>query len=615
MGLSVALTNALSGMKVSQSALDIVSRNVANSGTPGYHRQSLSVIDTLGVNSTYARHGAVTRTFSQTLQNHYTLGTANSGFVNIRASVLDRLQVAFGKPGTAGALDTAFGEFHTALGALATSPDNYATRAEAVASAQTLASTLNDLSNQVQGLRRETEGKMEANVNELNQQLAALEKTNRRLADLGLDASSRSSLMDQRDRLVSRVSEMVDLRVDYRPDDTVALMTRSGVGLLDGHASVFEFQGSGSLSATSQFSTNSGDSGVGKLTLRAPSGLTLDLVQQSVFRSGEMAGLIELRDVTLVQAQDQLDEIAAALAQAMSTIQTGGTAVTAGAATGYEADLTSIRNGNDFVLDYVQGTTKQSVKVVRVDDTTKLPLDYVDAGGQRVVGLDFSGGASSVATQLQTVLGTGFAISNPSGNVLRIVDDGAAGTTDVSGLTKRTTVTANQNAGLGLSLFVDTGGADFTNSLDGAGQRLGFASRIAVNSNILSDSTLMVQYTPSSSLGDADRANYLGEQLESMQFAMAQGASDQHAAFRISGNVSDLIAQTINYQGNSAASAINDAESQELTMETLTQRMDSEYGVDVDEEMARLMELQNAFAANGRVISVVQELLNQLLQI
>lgn len=615
MGLSVALTNALSGMKVSQNALDIVSRNVSNSGTPGYHRQSLSVIDTLGVNSTYARNGAVTRAFNQTLQNHYTLGASDSGFVNIRASVLDRLQVAFGKPGAAGALDTAFGEFQTALGALATSPDNYATRAEAVANAQTLASTLNDLSNQVQGLRRETEGKIESNVNELNQQLAALEKINGRLADQGLDASSRTSLMDQRDRLVSQVAEMVDLRVDYRPDDTVALMTRSGVGLLDGRASVFEFQSAGSLSATAQFDTNSGESGVGKLTLRTPAGLTLDLVQQGVFKSGEMAGLIELRDVTLVQAQDQLDQIAAALAQAMSTIQTAGTAVTAGAATGYEVDLASIRNGNDFILDYKQGAANLSVKVLRVDDTSKLPLDYVDAGGQRVIGLDFSGGAGPVASQLQAVLGTGFAVSNPSGDVLRIVDDGATGNTDVSGLTKRTTVTASQNAGLGLSLFVDTGNADFTNSLDGAGQRLGFAARIAVNSNILSDSSLMVQYTSTSSLGDADRANYLGEQLESMQFAMAQNASDQHAAFRISGNVSDLIAQTINYQGNSAAAAISDADAQVLTMETLTQRMDSEYGVDVDEEMARLMELQNAFAANGRVISVVQELLDQLLQI
>ena len=43
--------------------------------------------------------------------------------------------------------------------------------------------------------------------------------------------------------------------------------------------------------------------------------------------------------------------------------------------------------------------------------------------------------------------------------------------------------------------------------------------------------------------------------------------------------------------------------------------MDSEYGVNVDEEMARLMELQNAYAANARIISVVQDLMNKLMQL
>mgnify|MGYP001170121514 CR=1 FL=1 len=38
-----------------------------------------------------------------------------------------------------------------------------------------------------------------------------------------------------------------------------------------------------------------------------------------------------------------------------------------------------------------------------------------------------------------------------------------------------------------------------------------------------------------------------------------------------------------------------------------------EYAVNVDEEMARLMELQNAYAANARVLSVVQELLDALM--
>lgn len=615
MGLTIALSNALSGMKAGQNGLDVLSRNVANSGTPGYHKQSLSVIDTLGVNSSYVRSGTVTRAFNQTLQNHYTLSMSDSGYVNIRASMLDRWQVAVGKPGEAGALDTVFGQFHTAMSNLATSPDNYATRAQAVTAAQTLAGTLNDLSNQIQALRREAEGKMEANVTVLNQQLAALERINGRLADQGLDPSSRSTLMDQRDRLVAQVAELVDVRVEYRADDTVSLMTRSGVGLLDNRASVFQFQSAGVIAATSLSSTDPSESGVGRLTLRTPSGLVIDLVQQNVFRSGEMAGLIELRDKTLVQAQSQLDEIAAALAQSMSTVQTQGTAVSAGAATGIEVDLAGIRNGNDFVLDYMQGGTRRSLKVVRVDDTSKLPLDYVDAAGQRVVGLDFSGGTGSVASQVQALLGPGFTVSNPAGSTLRIVDDGAAGTTDVLNLRTRTTVTASQGAGLALSLFVDTGNADFTNSLDGDGQKLGFASRIAVNSAAIGDGRLVVQYEAGGSLGDAGRANYLLEQLENMSFAMGGATSEHGVAFRISGNISNLISQTVNYQGNAAASAIDEAATQELTLTALTQRMDAEYGVDVDEEMARLIELQNAFAANGRVISVVQELLNQLLQI
>ena len=35
MGLSASLDNALSDMSVSQNALEIVSRNVSNAGTPG----------------------------------------------------------------------------------------------------------------------------------------------------------------------------------------------------------------------------------------------------------------------------------------------------------------------------------------------------------------------------------------------------------------------------------------------------------------------------------------------------------------------------------------------------------------------------------------------------
>lgn len=614
MGLSLALSNALSGMRSGHSSLDVLSRNVANAGTPGYHRQSVNVVDANGINSTYARTGQVSRAFNQSLQDHYTRATSQSGFTSVRANFIDRLQTIIGKPGQGGSLDTVFADFQAAMAGLSASPDNYAVRSTAVGAAQSLAQTLNGLSSEVQSLRRETEARIGTTVDSLNHNLATLEKINNQVADHGLSASARSTLMDQRDRIVAEVASVIDLRVEYKNDGTVALMTRTGVGLLDGTASTFEFQPSGPLSATSLFNVDTAQSGVGQLTIRTPSGLRLDAVQQNVVKSGELAGLIELRDRTLVQAQGQLDDVAAALAQSMSTVTTAGTATTSGAAAGFGVDIGAIRNGNDFVLNYTQGGNPKQLRVVRVDDPGKLPLDTTDAQGNRVVGLDFSGGAGSVAAQLQAILGSGLAVSNPAGSQLQILDDGLAGTTDVSGLVAHATVTGTQGAGLALSLFVDAGNADFTNALDGPGQKLGFAARISVNSAVVDDARLMVQFTAGGSLGDDDRADYLLEQLDTMQFATFN-ASGRPMDYRFSGSVGDLINQTINFQGNVAEQALSDDDTQQLTMEAINQQLDSEYGIDVDEEMARLMELQNAYAANARVMSTIQELLNQLMNI
>src|SRR5690606_39127750 len=183
MGLSVALSNVLSGMRTGQKSIDVLSRNVANAGTPGYHRRSHSVIDTLGVNSTHVRNGSIERTFNQSLQQQYTRTASSSGFASVRANFIDRLQTAIGMPGAAGSLDTAYSGFHSALSALATSPDNYAVRADAVAKAETLATTLNTLSDDIQNLRREAEAKIVTTVDSLNLKIETLTSLNGRLAD------------------------------------------------------------------------------------------------------------------------------------------------------------------------------------------------------------------------------------------------------------------------------------------------------------------------------------------------------------------------------------------------------------------------------------------------
>jgi flagellar hook-associated protein 1 FlgK len=614
MSLSSSLSNALSGMKVSQNSLEVLSRNVANSGTPGYHKQSLSVVDSVAGSSSYARSGAVQRAFNKSLQVYYTNAVSDSSYASTRAASLDRLQSALGMPGQDGSLDTMFANLQNAFQALSTSPDNYASRATVVTQAQAMVTTLNSLTNDVQQLRQEAENGMSATVSQLNLAVTSLKSVNDKLGDLSSDNATRATLMDQRDRLVSEIAEIVDVRVDYRSDDTVALMTRSGVGILDGAAARFNFQPAGTLSPDKLASSDPARSSVGKLTLSTNSGTTIDLVQQRVVQSGKLGALIELRDKTLVAAQSQLDEIAAGLAQAMSTVKTAGATASSGAQNGYTIDVSGVRSGNDFVLDYKSGGIDRSIRVVNVSDTSKLPLDYFDASGARVVGMDFSAGAGAVAAGLQGILGSGFSVS-ASGSDITVLDDGAGNATDVNGLATRTTSTALQNGEAAFNLFVDTGDADFTNSLDGKTQKLGFAGRIAINSAVLIDNSILVKATPTSSLGDPARVDYMLDQLRTASFASSQTGPASADSFRLSGTVNDLIAQTMNYTGSVSQLATSDAGTQQVAMESLDERMQSEYGVNVDEEMARLIELQNAYAANSRVISTVQELLNRLMEL
>jgi len=619
MGLTVAIGNALAGLKANQGALEVISRNISNAGTPGYHKQSLNVIEVGRGDNSYVRVGEVGRAFDKTLQSYYSKQVPDTAYANTRASYLDRLQTQMGKPGSAGSLDTMFGNLQTALDKLATSPDDYATRAEVIDDAQSMVETLNNLSNAVQGMRQEAETKIAMSVGELNDMLASLEEVNLGLADYGMDQTTRVSMLDQRDRLVAGISELIDVRVDYRDDGTVAVATRSGISLLDVKRSIFEFQGAGSLIATSEFAMDDAASSVGRLTLETPAGVHVDLVKQGAFQSGTLGALIELRDKTLQEAQRQLDDIAAALAQTFSTTQTKSSPVTVGTDKGMllDFDLSKVQKGNDLFLNYTDAAgAARSAKIVNVTSPSTPPKSYVDAAGTRVVELDVNAGPAALATALNSLAPSidpalNFSVS---GGDLQVLSTSAS--VNVTGLTARWTSQDPQGGAdeLGLQLFVDEGGKPYTGYVEGQGQKLGFASRISLNSAVVANNKLLVNYEATTAGGDSKRADYIVGQFKSMRFSSESVAAPGAANFRLNGTLSDLVTQTVEYQGSSIATALSRSDTQTQSLDALTQRMESAYGVDVNEEVARLMELQNAYAANARVVSVVQELLDALMQ-
>lgn len=613
MGLSVSLSNALSGMNATQRGLEVLSRNVSNAGVSGYHRQSISSLDQNANNSSSVGNTEVTRAFNAAVQRYYNQNVSSAGYAEVRSDFLSRLEVFIGKPGSETSLDTLYQGFESAMQALAVSPDDFSTRAEVVSNASSLATGLNRLTSTVQDLRQETELQISSHVSDLNRMLQSLQSVNNSLKDNSGATAPRLNILDERDRLVAGISELMDVRVSYRDDDSVSLMTSTGLGLIDELVTQFEFRPAGQLQADSQFAVDDASNGVGSLIARTPSGYEVDLVAQNVLRGGRLGALVELRDKTLVGAQNQIDEIASALALSFSSVSTDGTDVV-GPPDGFSLDVANVLPGNDFTVSYTEGSVTKTVKVVRVDDASKLPMDMTGTDGVRTIGLDFSGGIGAVAAALDTALGGAIAVSNPSGSVIQIVDDGVAGTSDIGSLTSRTTATATQSGELAFSLFTDGNNA-YSNSLDGSGQKVGFAGRIKVNSAVMLNNDLLVKYTPTTSLGNADRATYLLDKLQNAAFAGTSVSSVETGSFRLSGNAQNMIIQMMNFQGNSITAANAQLSSDQLSLEAVSARLGADYDVNVDEEMARLIELQNAYSASARIVSVVQELIDMLIRI
>ena len=72
--------------------------------------------------------------------------------------------------------------------------------------------------------------------------------------------------------------------------------------------------------------------------------------------------------------------------------------------------------------------------------------------------------------------------------------------------------------------------------------------------------------------------------------------------------------QFISQQGEAATSAKQLADGQGVVLNTLQNKMNATTGVNIDDEMAHLLALQNAYSANARVMSSIKQMYDLLLQ-
>src|SRR5438445_3730243 len=625
MGLSQALSTAMSGLRATQASLALVSSNVANAETPGYVKKTVNqVAGTTGEFGSSVLIDGVNRQLDQYLQTQLRTETSGASYADVRSTYLANLQNVYGNPDESGTIEAAFNNLQTAFQGLSTSPDSQSARIGAVSAAQAMAQQLNATTQGIQTLRATAETGINDSVITANNAMAQIAAINIKLQDNGQTDASTASLLDQRDVYIDQLSQLMDIRTVTNNLNQVTVFTNSGVQLVGTEASKLSFNPQGTITPNTLYNTNPASSNVGTITISFPHGGSYDLVSTNSIRSGKIAAYLELRDKTLVQAQAQVDQFAASMSSALSDKTTDGTAAPASVLpqAGYDLDLTGLQSGNVIHVTYKDNTTgtTHNLSIVRVDDPSVLPLSNtatLDPNDQ-VVGVDFSSGMASVVSQLNAALGptANLQFSNPSGSTLRVLDDGAPNRSDVTAASVTSTVSSLTGGSAQLPLFTDNG-ALYSGAITANGsQQIGLAARISVNTALLGDPSRTIVYStnPLTAAGDTTRSDFILTQLStgSYRYSPQTGIGTTGAPF--TGTLTNFAKQFISQQGEAATAAKQLADGQDVVLNTLQKKMSATSGVNIDDEMAHLLALQNAYSANARVMSSINQMYDTLIQ-
>jgi flagellar hook-associated protein 1 len=630
MSLTSALGNALSGLRFTSTATSLVSSNVANASNPTYSRKTITAgAVVVGGSTAGVQVASVTREYDMFVSRQLMTEKSNSAYASTRSDFLSMLDQLMGAPGSANALDTVVNNFSTSLQQLKTSPDSDAARAGVISAGKVLAQSLNTLSDTVQTLRQSAEDQLGQATQGLSDSLNQLNSVNQKLQGVGNDDNARVALLDERDKLVTQISEYVGVTVTYGKDDTVQLYAGGGYSLLGAGAPTLSFDGRQQINAGSVYSTDPNDRTVGTV-MATTAGGKIDMIAAGVFKTGKIAALIELRDKGLPAAQAELDQVAAGLAEAFGTASQS-TAVSLGGAgpnTGYDTSLgAGLLDGNSVTMELTANGVTQRFTFKRVDDAGVTMSDAMTADPNdkvfRLTGTSAAGYASDIQAAVDAWAASvgapagSFAVS-VSGTGLQIVaDPSVAGGAKVNSASANTTAQTLTDGSAALPFFSDETslGGLYTGKVTSAGsQTTGLASRITVNAALAADPSKLVKMTASTLSGDSTRASFLASALsDTSRYFMPAGQIGTTGS-PYQGSILSYTRTAISTISNEAATAKTLATGQAAVVTQLQARADATSAVNVDDEMATLIALQNAYGANARVMSTVKEMFDMLRQ-
>ncbi len=305
-----ALNTALTGLRMAQQQLNVISNNVANVGTPGYTRkilpQSTQVINNgqgIGVLA-----DTIIRKVDMNLSRDLWTQVSSVSASNVKASYLSTVEAFHGPPDKELSIGAYIAALKDEFTSLSDSPGDGFKLQATLNQAIDVADKFNAFGTMVTQLRRDAQDEIVDVVNTINaasEQIALLNTQIKNAVSVG---RSSADLEDKRDEALKQLSEQLKITYFRRGDGVIVVQSSTGVELASEKASPLSFTPT-AITASATYPTSlagiyaNGDSNDVS---------SFDIAATNL--GGKLGGLLELRDETLVQYQGQIDELAHKLA-------------------------------------------------------------------------------------------------------------------------------------------------------------------------------------------------------------------------------------------------------------------------------------------------------------
>jgi flagellar hook-associated protein 1 FlgK len=548
-----------------QANISVVSHNISNVNTPGYSRQKVLLGAAIPVTTEAGQMGTGVRTI--TVQREY------DNFIGVQLNFekqllgnwkalnynFQRIEEIFNESseyGLSGVMD----EFWNAWQALADNPSGQAERAALVSIAETMSNDFNKMYNDFHTLQTNVNNSIKGTVDEINALTDQIVELNEKISRIEVGGDIANDFRDQRDGLMDELAEKIGY--SYLEDELgqVSIFLENGNPLVQARMQ-WEL-GVEVNTANDNFYDVSWDDGSGTLTA------ITDIITR-----GELSGMIEMRDTIIPDYLSKVDRLAGGIINAINKLHYYGYGLDGSTENNFFLPLSAATSVSE------DNTGGGVITGGAVYDNTVLTLDDYEI---QFVGANFeiynvTDGTQVMDARINGIVDTDGSFTYMSGSTIEfegiqvVVTDGA----------------------LGGPLAGDV----FTVSSTGDA-----AKNMTVNPVIVGDVT---KIAASEDISGDDNVNALAIAV------LRDGNTMNNNTTSFSSYYSGLVGEV----GVDVQDASRNLVYRETMVDQLQTRKESVSGVNLDEEAVNLMRYQAAFTAAARMITVVDEMIQELLNL